>query len=164
MRGSGPRTGEGVHAGDRGGVLMQVKGSAQMRGRVQVRAPWCPAQVRRGSCPRAVELLLPSQEGGVETSQQSGLTTLSQTTEMGSCRAEKLPGVLGQPILRGPGRGSGHPPSGPGRDTSICKVRSGLEVSTERLCLPSQSPARSSASGPAWVQLGVASAWRRRGC
>lgn len=51
MKGSGPRTGEGVHAGDRG-VLMQVKGSAQMRGRVQVRASRCPLTGEEGLMPQ----------------------------------------------------------------------------------------------------------------
>lgn len=48
--------------------------------------------------------------------------------QMESCLAEELPGVLGEPILRGPGRGSGQQSSG-----AVCKVRSGLEVSVERL-------------------------------
>ena len=58
--------------------------------------------------------------------------------ETGSCPVEKLPGVLGQPILRSLGRGPGHPPWAAGRDIFVCKVRSGLEVSTERLCLLSR--------------------------
>lgn len=76
---------------------------------------------------------------------------------------EERPGVLRQPMWRSLGRGSGA-----GTDIFVCKARSGLEVSRERLCLPSLMllPERLSRPAwvrPAWVRLGVASALGRGG-
>lgn len=80
--------------------------------------------------------------------------------------SEKLAGVVGLPIPRGPGGGSGHPPSGPVRDTFVGKVRSNLEVSKERLCLPSQSSAGAAGclgKGASLGPAGVAGAWGEEG-
>lgn len=80
---------------------------------------------------------------------------------------EKLAGLVGLPIPRGPGRGSGHPPSGPVRDTFVGKVRPSLEVSKERLCLPPQSSAGAAVclgKGASLRPAGVAGALGRGGC
>ena len=155
MRGPGTHTGEGVHAGE--GDFCAVEG-AQVKGKVQVGAPQCPDTGEEGLMPLR-ELLSPSWE--------DDLPTLSQTPGTWGATSREASWGSGTVHSEGSRWSLWTPPSDPGRYTSICKMRSSLEGSTESLCLPSQSPpccSRVPAPRVDPVRLGVAGALRRGGC
>lgn len=120
--------------------LAQVRGNAQVRGPAQVRGAHAPEPVTASGLPARARW---SRVAG------SGPPPRPNPTAMGAAR-EKLAGSGVRPP-EGARQRPCTPTSGPGRDTSVCKVRSGLGVSTERLCLPSLLR-RGWERGPAWVR------------